>query len=285
MLGVIDSFLNKITMYRLLVYYLGGLLGLGFVYSLLGWLSFNPLDLLASSLFLIAASWLINYVFARVWQVPVNAESALITALILALIISPGAPAASWVFLLGAALAAMASKYILSIKGKHVFNPAAIAVVVTAFSMNQTASWWVGGNLLLLPFVLGGGLLIARKIHRFDLVITFFLSTLAATIFVPFTSIGDSWHALTLTILHSSIFFLGFAMLTEPLTTPPRRLGRMVYGAIVGVLCAPWAHVGSVYFTPELALVVGNIASYLLSPSYKHILRVQDIKQLARRHI
>lgn len=281
MLGAIDTFLNKITMYRLLAYYLGTLLLLGFVYALLGWLPFNPFDLVASSLFLIAACWIINYIFARVWRVPVNAESALITALILALIISPAPAAASWIFLLGASLAAMASKYILAIKGKHIFNPAAIAVVVTAFAMNQTASWWVGGNLILMPFVIAGGLLVARKIHRFDLVLTFFLVNIIASIFVPYTSLADTWHALTLTILHSSVFFLAFAMLTEPLTTPPRRFGRIVYAAIVGILCAPWAHVGNIYFTPELALVVGNLASYLLSPSYKRILRIQDIRQIA----
>ena len=36
--------------------------------------------------------------------------------------------------------------------------------------LDQPATWWVGGNLALLPLVLIGGLLIVRKLQRFDLV-------------------------------------------------------------------------------------------------------------------
>ena len=63
----------------------------------------------------------------------------------------------------------MASKYIFTIEKKHIFNPAAFAVAVTALAFGQTASWWIGGNIPMMAFVIVGGLLVMRKIQRFDL--------------------------------------------------------------------------------------------------------------------
>ena len=44
-------------------------------------------------------------------------------------------------------------------------------------------------------------------------------------------------------------------MLTEPLTAPTTRLPRLAFAALVGFLFAPNVHIGSFYFTPELALL------------------------------
>src|SRR5665213_3089003 len=58
-------------------------------------------------------------------------------------------------------------------------------------------------------------------------------------------------------------------MLTEPLTSPPTAKKQTWYGAIVGFLLPPQAHFLSFYTTPELALVIGNAFSYLISPKTK----------------
>jgi ferredoxin-NADP reductase len=65
-------------------------------------------------------------------------------------------------------------------------------------------------------------------------------------------------------------------MLTEPLTTPPTRILRIIYGALVGLMFAPQIHIGSIYTTPELALIIGNIFSYLVSPKYKLVLTLKE---------
>jgi ferredoxin-NADP reductase/Na+-translocating ferredoxin:NAD+ oxidoreductase RnfD subunit len=281
MLTRIDDFLNTTTMYRLLVYYLGGLLAVAAVFSAVGWLPYDPVNVLASAGFLVAVCWLSNILWARLWGVPHNAESSLITALILALIITPAMPDQSFFFLLWAGLLAMASKYLLAVYGKHLFNPAAFGVAVTALFLDQSATWWVAGNLPLLPFILAGGFLVVRKIHRTDLVLAFFAAAIASSLaFVPQT-FNDLFSALSTTLLHTSLFFFAFVMLTEPLTTPPRRIGRTLYGALVGVLFAPWVHLGSLYFTPELALLAGNFFSYLISPKYKALLKLKEIRKLA----
>jgi len=89
MLRIVDDLLNRITMYRLLLYYLVALLAAAVVFSAAGILPYNPVDILVSAGFLAALSWLWNALVSRVWNVPVNAESSLITALILSLIITP----------------------------------------------------------------------------------------------------------------------------------------------------------------------------------------------------
>lgn len=268
-------------MYRLLLYYLIGLLALAAGFSAIGVLPYDPLYVLASAGFLVAIAWLFNVGVGLIWKVPVNSESSIITALILSLIITPDKPYASFFFLLWAALLAMASKYILAIRGKHIFNPAAFGVAATALFLSQSATWWVAGNLTLLPFVLIGGFLIVRKIHRTDLVVAFIVSALVSTVAPILISGGDVLSALTTTITHTSLLFFAFVMITEPLTTPPRRSGRVLYAALVGFLFAPWVHIASFYFTPELALIAGNIFSYLISPKFKAVLKLREIKKIA----
>ncbi len=279
-MNAIDAFLNGTTMFRLLVYYLLTLLGAAFALSIAGVLPFSPAYLAASSAFLVAVAWLSNLVFARIWDIPFNIESSLITGLILSLIIAPGRPDQQFFPLFFAALLAVSSKYVLAIRGKHIFNPAAFGVATMALA-GQSASWWVAGNLPLLPFVLGGGILVVRKIRRADLVLSYLAAALAASAVFKFGDPAATWAALRATVLHTSLLFFAFVMITEPLTTPPRRPQRIAYGAIVGVLSAPWANIGGIYFTPELALLAGNLFSFAVSPKFKSVLRFSSARRVA----
>ncbi len=278
MLTKIDNLLNKITMYKLVLYFLSVLILIATGFSAVGVLPYNPIAILFSAFFITTVCILTNIIFAWAFEAPTNAESAYITALILILIITPISSPNDMLFfsLAGwASVWAMASKYIFAIGRKHVFNPAAIAVALTAVTINQSASWWIG-TLWMMPFVLIGGLMITRKIIRFDLVISFFVAAAAVTIGAHFTGIpAAAAHFWTL-IAETPLLFFAFVMLTEPLTTPPRRLLRIIYGGFVGFLFAPSIHIGGVYSTPELALIVGNIFSYVVSPKQKLMLELSN---------
>lgn len=282
MLNFIDNFLNRITMYRLVLYYLIGLLGAAFILSFLGLLHYSPAALAFSSIAILLISWASNNLFAYIFKVPANVESVYITALILILIIAPPtAGLTSTISLIfWASVWAMASKFIVTRKKKHIFNPAAFAVALTALTLNQSANWWVG-SLYLLPFVLLGGFLVARKISRFDLVLPFFITALSGVIISTLMKGANPINALQTTLLVSPLFFFAFVMLTEPLTTPPSRFSRVVYGALVGVLFAPAVHFGSIYSTPELALLFGNVFSYLVSPKERLMLKLKEKIQLS----
>jgi ferredoxin-NADP reductase/Na+-translocating ferredoxin:NAD+ oxidoreductase RnfD subunit len=278
----IDDILNRVTMYRLVLYYLAALMLWAFGLSFFNLLPFDPSALAFSTVLVLLVCMGTNWIFARVFKAETNIESVYITALILLLIISP-VMANNRVgvgFLVFASVWAMASKYIFALGKKHIFNPAAFAVALTALVINQPATWWVGGNPWLAPIVIIGGLLIVRKIQRFDLVLSFMVVALGAT-FATAPS-ADYMTLLTQTLLHSSFFFLAFVMLTEPLTTPPNRILRVVYGAMVGFLFAPNVHIGTFYMTPELALLAGNVFSYIVSPKGRYTLTLKRIEQAAQ---
>lgn len=284
MINLIDSVLNRITMYRLVLYYVIFLVVAAVALSSFGLLPFQPVDLLVSVSVLVLLCWIANGVFAKVFNVPANTESLYITAFILALIITPRSPAryfsaGSGVFL-WAGVWAMASKYLLAIRRKHIFNPAAFAVALAALTLNQAASWWVG-TFAMLPFVIFGGLLVARKIKRFDLILSFLAPAGAVTLGATLAKGTGVLPAIGQFLADSPILFFAFLMLTEPLTTPPARAARILYGVTVGLLLSPSLHFGRLYSTPELALLVGNLFSYLLSPRVTYLLKLQATTQLA----
>jgi ferredoxin-NADP reductase/Na+-translocating ferredoxin:NAD+ oxidoreductase RnfD subunit len=281
MLSFVDRILNKITMYRLVLYYLFALAGAAAVFGAFGIIPYSPFALGFSVALLICVSLGTNELFARVFKAHPNAESVYITALILALIIPPANPTdvSGILFLVWAAILATASKYVLAVHKKHIFNPAAIAVVVTAFAVNQPATWWACGNLAMIPFIVIGGLLVTRKIQRFDLVLAFLAAALVSIVFTGSTP-GDPITTILKGIQHAPLLFFAFVMLTEPLTTPPTRPRRIAYGAFVGILFAPHIHLGHIYSTPELALVVGNIFSYFMSPKGKYIFSLKEKREV-----
>jgi ferredoxin-NADP reductase/Na+-translocating ferredoxin:NAD+ oxidoreductase RnfD subunit len=255
-------------MYRLLLYYLIALLAIAIGLSAFGDLHYKPLYIAISALILVAACWIINKVFSYIFDAPTNPESSLITALILALIITPNPTGYGILFLLAASGLAMASKYLITIRKKHIFNPAAIAVTLTSLGPRQTASWWVG-TAVMLPFVLAGGMLIMRKIRRERMVLSFFAATFVSTILYSILARASVITSLHSMVFSSSIFFLGFVMLTEPLTSPPTANKQTWYAAIVGFLLPPQVHIFNFYSTPELALLIGNAFAYLVSPKTK----------------
>jgi Na+-transporting NADH:ubiquinone oxidoreductase subunit NqrB len=177
MITFIDDFLDRITMYRLVLYVLIGLIAIAIVLSFFPLLPFSPLPLLFSTVFLVALCWSANTILARVFSVPTNVESAYITALILALIIDPAQSIGGYLFLGWAAILAMSSKYILAFHNKHLFNPAAIAVVITSFALGESASWWVG-TVSMLPPMLIGGVLLVRKLRQGEVVTLFVAAAL-----------------------------------------------------------------------------------------------------------
>lgn len=271
MFNFVDRLLDRITMYKLLFYYLIALLVIAFGLSLAGVLHFGAASIATSAIVLVVTCWIINKVLAEIFNAPINIESVYITALILALIIPPttnGNLAEHITFLLAASGLAMASKYILTIRKKHIFNPAAIAVALTALGPRQSATWWIGTSVML-PYVLIGGVLLVRKIRRGRMVFTFFASALVATVIYALLAKSGVYTALKETLTTSAMFFLGFVMLTEPLTTPPTAKKQTWYAILTGVIFPPQFHILSLYSTPELALIAGNVFSYIISPKTK----------------
>jgi ferredoxin-NADP reductase/Na+-translocating ferredoxin:NAD+ oxidoreductase RnfD subunit len=278
--NIVDRALNHITMYRLMLYYAAGLLAVGFGLSFFGLAPGDPAALAFSTALIVGVCWATNRLFALMLRLPVNTESVYITALIVALIMPPTAATdiMGIAGLMLASVVAITSKFALAIGRKHIFNPVAIGVAASALILDQPATWWVGGNLALLPFVLIGGLLVVRKLQRFDMVGSYLLANLALTLAT--TSPAQFGEALTQSVLYSPLLFAGFAMLTEPLTAPQSRAARIAFGAIVGALCSPNLHVGELYLAPEIALLIGNVFAYAVSPKGRFKLTLVRIEKM-----
>lgn len=283
MLRLVDDFLNGITMYRLVLYELIALFLASLALSVFGLVPGSPAMLLLSLLLITALCWAVNAFFAAAFNAPTNAESVFISALILVFLLTPPASPGDLRFLELAGWASVwtaASKFILAIRRKHVFNPAALGVALTALALNQAASWWVG-TLAMLPFVTVGGLLVTRKLRHFDLVLSFLAVALLAIGAGHLSSAGVFAATLGNALTSTPLVFFATVMLTEPLTTPPTRNLRIAYGALTGLLVAPWMHVGSFYSTPELALLAGNVFAYLVSPKEKLLLTLREKVRVA----
>jgi len=280
-LKFIDDFLNNITMYRLTLYCVIFLWLVGLIFSILGILPLNPINLLASLAVTFVVCVLENELFAKIFKAPSNIESVYITAFILASIITPFVSLNSFLFLVLVSVLAMAAKYILAINKKHVFNPAAAGAVIAALIMsNQSASWWMG-TFAMAPFVLVAGLLICRKTKRFDLFLSFIAAFFIFTIGYGIYTGQKLSQTIYAVIFDSPMLYLGSIMLTEPMTTPPKRNMRIIYGALVGLLNAPFISIAGFYFTPEIALTVGNFFSYFASPKEKLILTLKEKVKIA----
>src|SRR5664279_3256536 len=272
MFSFIDSFLNRITMYRLTLYFLIFLLGVAVVFSSIKLLPYDPLDIALNGFIAIIVCFIANYIFAKLFHAVTNVESVFITALILVLIIPVKYPV-NVPFLIAASGLAMATKYLLTIEKQHIFNPAAISVaMISLLSPEHSATWWIG-TPLMMPFVLFGGLLLMRKIKRETLVFTFlvtYLFIIAISSFIhrgSLINIISSWQS---SILYTAIFFFTFVMLTEPITSPATEKFQQYYSIITAFLFAtPQLRLFSFALTPEIALCLGNVFSYVVSPKYR----------------
>lgn len=275
----IDDALNSITMYRLVLYVLLTISGLAGILSVLGWISYSPFALVLSATVLVATCWSVNRVLATAFKAQTSVESALITGLILFLILKPTAEPLGLLVLVGAGIIAEAPKYFFG-PWRSVFNPAAIAALTVSVLGLTSATWWVGSKMLL-SVVLVAGLLLVRKLRKLQVVAVFWLVALAlaaVTAVVQGNEVGD---ALKIVVLSGPLVFMGTVMLTEPSTMPPTKSWQLAYAAVIGLLFGLQFQFGPIDSSPELALVVGNLLSYIVSSKYRIELRWLATNQLA----
>jgi len=271
-------------MYRLTLYYLIILVVVSFFASFAGLVLYSSLDILISALVLVSFCVISNILFSKIAGAIPNVESVFITALILLLIFPLQFPADIPLLIL-ASIIAMGSKYVFAIKKQHIFNPAALAAFSTGIIFNNGGGiWWVSAPVLL-PIVVIGGMLLVRKIRRGQVVslflITYFIFS-AGIACLNQVSVLDFLNTLNILFAQSALLFFAFVMFTEPLTAPVHPIQQRYYAVFTAMLYAlPQVKNISFIVTPEMALIIGNIFSYIISPKEKFILQLKDSKKLA----
>ncbi len=278
--ALLDNLLDSITMYRLMLYGLGIVAGVAVVFGFTGTLPFTGVAMLASLAVLSTVCFVANTSLGILFDTPTNYESSLITLLILFCIFKPSSSLHDLLLLAVAGAIAMASKYVLAIKGKHIFNPAAIAAVVLGVTGLFPALWWIA-TPVMLPFVAILGLLVVRKIRRFKMVLSFTGAALIAMVVVGLSHQQAVGTTLVTAFTSWPLVFLGTIMLTEPSTNPVRLRHQLIYGVGVGILFASQLNLGILTSTPENVLILGNIYAYTVNPKYRLKLRLKQKIQLS----
>lgn len=261
MKALLARFLSSTTMYTLMVRFLGGLLVLAVVLSYSGALPFQPIEIISTSLGLILVCYVVNWAAASLLKIKPNRESWLISALILSLVIGPSDFVTDWLPLFVAGGAAMASKYLLRFRSRHLFNPAAVGLIVMNLATGFGASWWVGIMPLTILVILGGFLIIykVRRVSPAMLYIATYLITFLALsgTKLPF---GDNVQLIETLLLNSPLFFFATVMLIEPATSPTTPRHRYVYAMLVAVIAVLLQRFASdIPYSLELSLLAGNI--------------------------
>lgn len=273
-LKLIDDVINNVTMYRMVIYGVGGMVVIALIFSLLGIIKFSALGIFLSVIILIAVCYIVNRLFFLVADAQSNTESWLITALILTLILPPVQTLSGAGFVALGGLIAMASKYLVTLRHRHIFNPAAFAAIILTVTGWLPALWWVG-TPLLVTFSALFGIVLLRKLHRYTFFFVFAGATMLTALIIGVLHGQVVTAILSGLLLSGPAVFFGTIMLTEPETMPNGRVRKLVYAALVGIIFSSQLHLGSLYATPEAALFMGNIIAFLLTTGrYKQKVRL-----------
>lgn len=162
-----------------------------------------------------------------------NWRSPLITALGLSLLLRVD----HWSAMVLGAIVAIGSKFLIRIRGKHIFNPANLGILVTIATVPGA---WVspgqwGEDLWYLLLFLGAGGIVLKRVGRWDTTVAFLgsygLLELGRVWWLGWTwDVG--WHRLT----SGSLLLFALFMITDPRSIPDRRGSRIVWAVAVALL-------------------------------------------------
>lgn len=205
-------------------------------------------------------------------------DGAILSGLIVAAIVAPTSP---WYVAPATAAVAVASKHAVRTRWSNVFNPAALALVVSFYLFKSEQSWW--GALpylspLWVPLLAGLGLYVAAKVNKVPLVLTFLGAAL--TLFTLASYAGDT--ALVAEIYRSPdiemLLFFATLMLTDPPTSPAKHAHQVWFGLIVAVAsCVAFLHLGALWFLAG-GLLAGNVYE-----SARRVVHRRSIESARRR--
>ena len=157
---------------------------------------------------------------------------------------------------IGVVALGMATKYLIRWKGRHIFNPSNVALVLAFAALGPQRTepldlWWIPmGPWMAVTYaiLIGGGLLIAWELRMLGLVVSF-MAAFAAFVAIALAQVPDhcmvaSWHVTPMCgrdlwqILVTSPEVLIFAlfMIPDPRTVPDGQVARVVFGIIVAML-------------------------------------------------
>src|SRR5213082_433128 len=157
---------------------------------------------------------------------------------------------------IGVVAFAMATKYLIRWKGRHIFNPSNIALVLAFVVLGPQYTepqdlWWIPlGPWMYVTYaiLIGGGLLIAWELKLLGLELGY-MAAFAAFLAVALLPVPDhcmiaSWYATPICgpqlwqilVTSPEVLIFAFFMVPDPRTVPDGQVGRFVFGVLVALL-------------------------------------------------
>jgi Na+-translocating ferredoxin:NAD+ oxidoreductase RnfD subunit len=178
----------------------------------------------------------------------------------------------------------MASKYLIRWKGRHIFNPSNVALVLAFVVLGTQHTepldlWWIPmGTWMIVTYaiLIGGGLLIAWELRLLGLVVGF-MAAFAIFVAVALAAVPDhcmvaSWHVTPMCgrdlwqVLVTSPEILIFAlfMVPDPKTVPDGPVARIVFGVVVAMLAVLLLGPTSLEFWTKTAILASLVVACAL---------------------
>jgi len=162
----------------------------------------------------------------------IGLSSALISSLSLCLLLRTSALP----FAVVAAVIAIGSKFVVRVRGKHVFNPTNLAIVLL---LTTTTQVWVspgqwGSPTFFTFFVACLGTVVVTRAARAD--VTFaYLAAHAGLLFARAFWLGDPLTIPFHRLENGALLLCAFFMISDPKTTPDSRAGRLLFALLVAL--------------------------------------------------
>src|ERR1700682_4223143 len=183
-----------------------------------------------------------------------------------------------WIFV-GVVALGMATKYLIRWRGRHIFNPSNVALVLAFVVLGPSRTepldlWWVPmGPWMIVTYaiLIVGGLLIAWELRLLGLVlgfmIAFALFTALALAPVPDHCMVASWHVTPMCgrdlwqglVTSPELLIFAFFMVPDPRTVPESPLARAVFGVIVAALAVLLLGPTSLEFWTKTAILASLV--------------------------
>ena len=210
------------------------------ILALLSFLTYGLVDLgwdaqISAYLIMLSAGLLTQAIGMAVFKVPMSSvKSALITILGLCLLLKANS---ILVYGLGATFA-IASKFLIRVDKAHVFNPAnfgIIAVIVFTGDAWISPGQWGSGPMLLFFFGAAAAMVLLRC-GRIDTSL-YFLGTLVVLEFArSILFLGWTLDVPLHRLSNGALLLFTFFMITDPMTTPRHRKGRVVWSVLLALI-------------------------------------------------
>jgi len=160
-----------------------------------------------------------------------------------------------------AAIVAIGSKFLLRIQGKHVFNPANVAIVTLMLLSDQV---WISsgqwGNAAIGAFALAClGFIVLTRAKRAETTIAFLLAY-GLLLFGRAIWLGDPFAIPLHQMQNGALLIFAFFMISDPKTTPDSSFSRILYGTFVACIAFT---IQFVYYEPH-----GPILALLISAPF-----------------